>query len=437
VPAVPPAARDALSRAEREAQELEREAQRLERAAEQVERDALRAAQAAQRRVQRDAEHSQRHAERAVRDAQRLARDAGRAEREAGRAEREAMRAELSAARAALADAARKLAQAQRQLLESGERHARWRIGTNGDAEQLEIVIEEAVEDDMAGGVPRLGVIVRDGGDREVLGLTPGGGAAAAGVRRGDRILAVNGSELDDATGIAEALRGVDAGETVPLRIARGDDTLTLEVRTSAPERDIRVFARRFAAGDDVDFEFDTEFETEFETGSDSEFDVDVEVSGPDTEPMQRQIVRVRKGTATVPPAAPLPGLLALDGDVDLISNHAGLEPYFGTGEGVLVLRIEAGNSLGLVSGDVVLQMDGDPLAHPVDLARALLDRQPGEPVQLELLRRGRRVDVEGRVPASRLPTVPAPPVSSQSGGRVSVARTAAGGVARVAPGGR
>lgn len=307
--------------------------------------------------------------------------------------DREALRAELQAARAELAEAARKLAQVQRQLVEEGEVQRRWKTLAEGGDENIEIIIDESSKVELIGTTPKLGILVSGtDGQNEVLGLTPGGGAEAAGLQRGDRVVSVNGMALSTDATIGDALGDVAAGDTVPVTVERDGETLTFDVETSTPERDIRVFAQRFG------------------TGSDFDFDIDMDALHEGLEAAERQIVVLRdRGLippdAPVPPIAPrLPGLFVLGGDSDLVSNHEGLARYFGTGDGVVVLRIADGNALGLQDGDVILAIDGETVERPVDLGRAMLDREPGEVLVLDVMRDGTLQRIEGTVPESRFP---------------------------------
>ncbi len=312
-------------------------------------------------------------------------------------ADRETLRAELQAARAELAEAARKMAQVQRQLVEEGEVQRRWKTLAEGGDENIEIIIEsDQVVADPDGNMffygtrPKLGILVGGtGDDNEVLGLTPGGGAEAAGLQRGDRVVEVNGRALGEGTTIGRALDGVEAGAVVPVVVQRDGEQLRFEVETSAPERDVRIFAQRFGSGADFDF------------------DIDMDALHEGLEAAERQIVVLRDQglippDAPVPPIAPrLPGLFVLGGDSDLLSNHEGLAPYFGTGDGVIVLRIGDDNPLQLADGDVILSIDGIAVSRPTDLGRAMLEREPGDTVLLEVMRNGTLNQVEGTVPSA------------------------------------
>ncbi|MFW5816600.1 MAG: PDZ domain-containing protein, partial [Wenzhouxiangella sp.] len=145
-------------------------------------------------------------------------------------------------------------------------------------------------------------------------------------------------------------------------------------------------------------------------------------------EEIEREIFRGLERLENLPalPAPPLPPRLAgLGRETDLVSNHAGLADYFGTEQGVLVLRIAEDNPLQLRSGDVILTIDGEAVARPVDVGRLVMTRQPDEEVSLELMRAGRQIEVVGTIPESSLlgsairaglrnvgepPSTPAPP---------------------------
>ncbi len=321
-------------------------------------------------------------------------------------AEREQLRAELESARAELAEAARRMARLQRRLVESdGSIEVMIegaRAGATGlvDIEALEgknietIVINDPVIRGKFPGLrahegrPRLGILVgADDDGYEILGVTPGSGAESAGLKRGDRVVAVNGRDVtgDDVT-IPQALEGAEVGATVPVTVERDGEPIELQIETSAPDHSLRVFAHRFGDG--------------------GEAMAHSEALREGLEEMEREIIVMHeRGDAPMVRFAPrLPGLFVLGGNSDLISNHEGLAPYFGTGEGVVVLRIDNDNPLTLADGDVVLSVDGEPIDRPVDLGRAMLEREPGETVVLEVMRNGVLTQLEGEVPQSMLP---------------------------------
>jgi S1-C subfamily serine protease len=64
-----------------------------------------------------------------------------------------------------------------------------------------------------------------------VIAVTPGGPADQAGIRAGDVIRSFGDTPTPDAESLTQALAGARPGQSVTLTIARGDQTLTPEVR--------------------------------------------------------------------------------------------------------------------------------------------------------------------------------------------------------------
>src|SRR4029077_15419009 len=65
--------------------------------------------------------------------------------------------------------------------------------------------------------------------------LYPGGPGEAGGIRRGDRVLAINGVTLDDEKGLSALANKVRYGETLIYRIDRGGVPRDLRVRMASP----------------------------------------------------------------------------------------------------------------------------------------------------------------------------------------------------------
>ncbi|PJF47586.1 MAG: hypothetical protein CUN48_07850 [Candidatus Thermofonsia Clade 3 bacterium] len=64
-----------------------------------------------------------------------------------------------------------------------------------------------------------------------IVAVPRGSPAAKAGLRRGDIILKVNDVEVNDAQALRDALAGHKPGDTVQIRVARGDRELTVQVK--------------------------------------------------------------------------------------------------------------------------------------------------------------------------------------------------------------
>lgn len=301
-------------------------------------------------------------------------------------AEREELRQQIQQARTEMAEAARRMARLQRQLGADDRRVEVVRLRPDESTESDQHApswIEDHEEITLGKLPPRIGVLLGgadSGSVSEVVGLTPGGGAEAAGIEQGDRLVSVNGESVSEGTPerIRDALEGVEAGTRVPVVVEREGQQLTFDVETTSVIRDVRVFGLRSApeAG-----EFEREIVIMRPKGPHAG-----EGAGPPTPPF--------------PPRAPLFSMLGQDSD--LISNHAGLEPYFGTAEGVVVLRIDPENDFDLRDGDVVLRLDDETIGRPVDLGRLLLVRDPGEQVVFEVMREGVLTQIPATIPERR-----------------------------------
>lgn len=330
-------------------------------------------------------------------------------------AERAELREQIQQARSEMAEAARRMARLQRQL-GAGDRNieiVRLRSGDAPESERdLPAWFGDGDELRLNRLPPRLGVLLGGPGSdsaNEIIGLTPGGGAEVAGIEQGDRLVSVNGESVAEGSpdSIREALEGVEPGTSVPVTVEREGERLSFDVETASVLRDVRVFGLRTAP-------------------KPGEFEREIVIMHPDGP---------RVGAPGVPPKphfpARLPLFSTLGHDSDLIANHAGLEPYFGTGDGVVVLRIDPENDFALRDGDVILRLDDETVSRPVDLGRLLLGRDSGEQVVFEVMRNGVLVQLQATIPdrrqsinirnapiriefetTSKAPAAPAPPQS-------------------------
>ena len=85
-------------------------------------------------------------------------------------------------------------------------------------------------------------------------------------------------------------------------------------------------------------------------------------------------------------------------GDLELAPLNPELGQYFGTTEGVLVIRAPKDKSLGLRGGDVVQAVDGRKPAGPAHLLRILRSYERGETFKLDILRNRKRETVTARL---------------------------------------
>ena len=87
-------------------------------------------------------------------------------------------------------------------------------------------------------------------------------------------------------------------------------------------------------------------------------------------------------------------------GNLELVSRNADLGEYFGTKEGVLVVKAPADSSLPLKGGDVITSIGGRKPANPSHAMRILRSYEKGETVSIEILRKQKRLTVAWKVPS-------------------------------------
>ncbi len=320
-----------------------------------------------------------------------LALGSGLATAEDKQDELDRLRSELEQARLEVAEAAQDMARLQREFFEVSGGALSERLdrpghdGVNGPyAFDFDFDLDDGAHAVFSGFPPRLGVVLGDGEGFEanrIVGLTPGGGADQAGLRIDDRLLSIADQDVREQTSarVRSVLGDFEAGDEIEVVVQRGEEQVRLPVVLGSSLDNIRLMADQMQMMSIMD------------------------------ENKEREIIRIINATNAavdpvppVPPLAPLPGLLTgLGGDTDLVSNHAGLAGYFGTGDGVLVLRIEEGNSLNLQSGDVILDIEGEGIEQPIDVGRALLDLEPGSDIAVRVFREGQETTLYGSVPTS------------------------------------
>ncbi len=195
----------------------------------------------------------------------------------------------------------------------------------------------------------------------EVLGVTPGGPANEADVRTGDVIVAIDGTALTATPGnsavakLTTHMRGVDPGTPVELELERDGKSRSATVVAGALEDPVLSFG---FGGED--FEFDPEH------------------------------LGRRAHSAFV----------GRWGDLELVSLTPELGEYFGTEEGLLVVRKPRDTRLRLQEGDVILAIGGRRPSSPQHAMRILRSYEPGEQLDLQIIRKGRRETLAVALPA-------------------------------------
>lgn len=186
----------------------------------------------------------------------------------------------------------------------------------------------------------------------KVTGVSPGGAASEVGMRAGDVITALNDESLsadsdhDAHQRVVDFMSGVEAGDRVDVEFLRSGKsrTVTLEPRNVG-----------------MKFSF----------------------QGPDMAP-----------AAPLPPTAPVPYnkfVYMRDGpgfgDMEMVRMTETLGRYFGTAEGLLVVRAPKDGRYQLVDGDVILDVDGRRPKSVSHAVRILGSYQAGENLKLSIMR--------------------------------------------------
>ena len=85
--------------------------------------------------------------------------------------------------------------------------------------------------------------------------------------------------------------------------------------------------------------------------------------------------------------------------DIEMVSLDKDLGEYFGTSDGVLVVRAPKDSSLSLKSGDVILSIDGRKPTTPPQALRILRSYERGESFDIVVLRQKKKVTLKATVP--------------------------------------
>ena len=224
----------------------------------------------------------------------------------------------------------------------------------------------------------RIGVIVDTkadaAGDKvgaRIEGVTPGGPAEKAGLKVGDVITRFNGTTLGGAaseddersgpgTKLIDLARELDPGDTVQVEYRRGTDA-----------RKVTLVAEDLGGG--------RSWSGSMEMPDMGAFKELMPQMGPGSE------FEFAFGSPW--------------GGIELVELNPDLGDYFGTREGVLVVRAPEDSTLALKGGDVIVSIGGRKPTSPMQAMRIIRSYDPGESVTLDVLRKQKRVTVTWKVP--------------------------------------
>ena len=264
-------------------------------------------------------------------------------------------KAEEASVEERLADAQRRLEDAAREVAElSGE-------AAGGDAYRGFEYFVPGRRRAMLG--VNIGGAEPNGGGVRIESVSPGGPAEEAGVKAGDVIVAVGAKPVATGRELVRAMEDVEPGEKVELGLERGGKPLKLAVES-------RAFNRAFVAGTRA---------------------------VPALPPLPA--VPAMPHIAAIPFDGDVHWLLEGWGDAELVTLTPRLGRYFGAEKGVLVARAPEDASIGLQDGDVIVAIGGrEPQSGPHAM-RILRSYQPGESVELRILRDRRAHTLSAKIP--------------------------------------
>jgi S1-C subfamily serine protease len=221
----------------------------------------------------------------------------------------------------------------------------------------------------------RIGILIDSSRDADSLGariadVIEGGPAEAAGLRTGDVITSWNGTSLSSGRGrdpgqrLLRLARRLSPGDTVKVEYRRGTETRTASIVADDKGHHMMAFpdmerlehhfegmGRRFdRMGDRLGREFDFHIH-------------------------RRQ------------------------GGLELVELNPDLGEYFGTKQGLLVVRAPVDSAIPLKAGDVIVTIDGRKPQSASHAHRILGSYEDGEKVKVEVLRKRQRTTLEWSVP--------------------------------------
>ena len=273
-----------------------------------------------------------------------------------------------------LEDAQRRLEQAAREVAELSSE-----AGSPAMMREFEFRLPPPARRAMLG--VNLGGSEQGGGVR-VNGVSPGGPAEEAGVRTGDVIVAIQAKPVTTGRELVQVMEAIEPGDKVALELKRDGKPVKLSVEARPLDRVLFVGNAGMPA-------------------------LPMIHGLPDMAPM-----------AGIAMAGEPHWLLEEWGDAELASLSPRLGRYFGAEKGVLVVRAPEESTLGLQDGDVILTIGGREPQDGRHAMRILRSYQPGEAVELSILRDRRAQTLRGSVPKRperdvlrrRLPSPPAVP---------------------------
>ncbi len=265
-----------------------------------------------------------------------------------------------------------RMQEAEQRLAEAARQVAELSMAQLPRVERLERIIRTSR------GGPVLGITIGTDGDTdpvagvEIIGVSPGGAAGDSGLRAGDVITSINGESLtadnsEEANAkLLDFMAGVEEGDTLDVEYLRNGKSSSIELTPRPVENN--VFAFGFDGGN----------------------------------------FPAPPGAHVVPNAPHFGGGFswATSGDgfgnMELVKLTERLGSYFGTDEGLLVVRAPEDKDLQLQDGDVILNIDGRTPTSVAHAMRILGSYESGEELKIEIMRDKRKRSITLEIPDNR-----------------------------------
>jgi membrane-associated protease RseP (regulator of RpoE activity) len=193
--------------------------------------------------------------------------------------------------------------------------------------------------------------IVLSGDGAEISSVADGSPAEEAGLKRGDRIVQINGKDVDDAGEVVEEIRSLEPGDTVKLRVERDGDERTVTA-TLAGRRGPGARAFHLRPGP-------APFAWHGGEGQSFVFGGSRNYLGVEVHPMSSELREHFRAPR----------------DAGLLVNR--------------VVEDTPAAKAGLKAGDVIVEVDGEEIGRVGDISRALDDHEPGDSVDVKVMRDG------------------------------------------------
>ena len=275
--------------------------------------------------------------------------------------------------------------------------------------EPLEGLIELALQERHGA---RLGLSLGSWEEEPVEGLevdlvTPGGPAEQAGLKAGDLLTSIDAESLagDSSEESYEKLRGMlaemEPGREVTVGFRRDGEDIEVQVTTEAWQPLVTWRSnegpRRFGQRAE---NWARRLANSF-SGGEGDVDVEVEMDGDGDN--SRRIVRMWRGRDPFVPLSFYDVAWRLQG-LQVAELTPALGEYFGAEYGLLVVRAPDDEEIGLEDGDVIRRISGREFRDARHATRILRSYEPGEEVELEVLRHKRSKTVRFQLPEREFP---------------------------------